>query len=189
MIVLLFVSLHGPLLKAADAVAERLSKATKFSAWKFSFEVEQAAAAIGYPQLGKLIGGLSPEALEKLMNTAHVSYSWAGRSAHPEIITLPGETETRVLEELRAKKLLAFSKDPVAYRQFVAGLPLAPLEYGAADRREYRLNRPPTPQEQQRLEAQTYSLIPLGLKAFDLIVQVIRSGLEESGKSAAGPER
>jgi len=181
-VLLLFFCLRHPLTIAADAIGERMTKVTKFTAGKFSFEVERAAKASGAPELGKLIGDLSSDAITELLTISNSTWVYAGEASDAETIVLPEVSDERVLEELAKSGLLKFAEDHEKYKRFLASLSLVPT-YGPKELRYFRVPTTLTREQLTHLKKQEYSLTDKGLKAFGLIVRAVKNSLKGEERS------
>ena len=178
LILLLFVFLQKPLRRVLAVLPEKISESKKLTVGGLSFELQETAKAAGNPELAQLIGGLSTEAIKKLLRSSGTSHQLVGTYRPlngPTEYFLPSSEEEAPLLELERQGLLQFTVPYWEFQKFVRSLP---LEVNGA-----RLSGQPLDGElEKRLFEQGYELTPLGQKAFELVIQAVASEL----KSGAG---
>jgi hypothetical protein len=173
-VLLAYVEFRGPLHQAVAVLPQKLSESQKVSVGSLSFEIERRATAIGDPELGSLIGGLSSSAIELMLrinrnqSSSMISYSdhTGQRTYH-----LPKEDEFIALAELERNRLLDAGVPLAEYRSFVSA---ALRRTGDADTREdYVARRSLSDAEEKRLWQAQYRLSDRGIRAVQLIVDAV----------------
>jgi hypothetical protein len=147
--------------------------ASKFSAGGVTLEIEQVAQQSGNEQLAVALKGLSPPA-RKLLLQVGSSY-WAewskGAPGGPADYFSPDRPE---LDELVKRKLFTFKEDQRTFELWVQTLgKITTSEDSNQRKRELRVSRPLTTEQQLRLTSQEFFLSPLGRKAYDVILDVV----------------
>jgi hypothetical protein len=175
------LSIRAPLIRSANLLPKMLEQSTsaKVSAGGLSIEIQRAATAAGIPQLGELIRGLSPEAVELLLDTGKRRQGYVGSSREREY-TFPSAADKKVLLELKEKGLLAFEMPFEEYEAFVSHLALEPAPGSWGERVGLRATRPLTEEEVRKLRQQTYFLTDRGKKAYDLVLDAVKRELRAS---------
>ena len=175
LILYLFAVLRVPLTKTIELLPQKFSESTKFSVGSLSFEIQQSAEARGNPELGKLIGGLSPKAVETLLKIGKTTTSLVSYSPDSQTYYLLDDQEMDALSELDNKNIVEFIGMPFdEFRRFLENLHLKKQE----NRLGFNPTRRLTVQEEDALKKQNYRLTEEGQKAFDLIIQVVSQQLE-----------
>lgn len=179
-IIILVASFWNPIYNTIAQLPNLISSASKISVGPFTLEMERVAKAIGNESLGQLMGGLSPRAIELLIETGGARYILVGTDKGPNnnMITLPNEIDIEALKELNNKELLEFNEPLEEFLVFFQSLGLIQDTSISASARYYKTSRPLTKEEINRLEDQMYFLTDLGKEAFDLVVRTISSYLE-----------
>jgi hypothetical protein len=164
---------RAPVRSLVTALGDRVNLATKFSAGSLSFEVQRTAEAIGNPELGSLVSGLSPGAVEKLLTLGNVSWVLVGSHTDPNTFTLPSDREMSALRELESKGLAHLTRPLDEWMAILRTLPLQRDNSPVGERVVYRAKHALASEESKQLSAQSVSLTALGHHALDLVVQTI----------------
>ncbi len=186
-ILFFFWMLYAPLIRMIGILPDKLLASTKVSVGSLSFEIQQSARAAGSPELAQLISGLSPLAIEQLLNTARSRQQLAGRGGEPQSYTMPSAVEMGAVRELEKKGLLQFERPPDEFDRFLKSLPLDEDNVIGGERIWYRARRPLTSSEETELTDQVYYLTESGKRVFDLIIAAVSQELQQPPSSKVEP--
>lgn len=176
---ILFISLHTPLMKILDTLPPLVEESTKLSYGDFSLEIEQRAIAGGYPELAEVLSLLSPEALEVLLQTSNGQSSLVSYSSDKQAIFFPSRRSMDGLVELAEKQLINFTLPLEDYISFKDSVLVESNYTGTDDRSAYTPSRTLSDDEFKKITTQRYELTPQGVTARFLIIQTVIQLLEK----------
>jgi len=184
-LILVILSLfYAPIRDSLEQLPTIVSQAQKISVGSLSVEVQAQARQIGGTELASALQGLSSKAIEKVLLTGRTNVQIIGTNSNDATrLTLPGFDDMKAFKEVESKRLLTLrmERNPVSsFAEFETAfhnLPLAP-DYSDADQQTFVLKSGEV--SSIPLLRTEYKLTPLGLAAFDSVVNAVSHQLSVS---------
>lgn len=172
--VLLF---YAPIRRLIEIVPAKLDKADKANVGYLSWEIQQRVRERGGTELARIVGALSPAAVEELIRIPrHGTMALPGSYSGPNEArgyVIPSSVRSNAFRELRSAELIKFAKPFDDWLNHLALLPVREEKVDPNDgERTIVLATPLTPQQEEGVR-QSYELTPKGEQAVQAIVGVI----------------
>jgi hypothetical protein len=177
-----FIEFYQPIREAVSVIPKKMSESQKLSVGGLSIEIEKRATAVGDPELGALIGDLSPKAIELLLKVGRNSVSVATSSSDSKgmYYYLPGEDEFLAIAELERKSLLELGLPLATYRSEMNELLMFDRTSGTQG--IFRPRRTLLSQEQSDVWKARLKLTDRGIKALELIITAVTNEMKRTAE-------